>query len=130
MQFLKSDLGRRHAIAAVLAAIAAAPVLWAFYWAYMVEIPEGYIFGATGPLTLEEVEANFLSRMDTDMTEAERECLNREVAERARAAGDPETLDPATVELLPAEHWDELDADGRRLILSQVIVTAAAFACH
>ena len=48
---------------------------------------------------------------------------------RARDAGDPETLDPANVEFLTAETWDALDAFGKRLILTQAIITEALFLC-
>lgn len=90
---------------------------------------DSYVFDATGPLTLEEIEANFLSRMGEDLSGERGECVYRELEARARAAGDPETLDPATIELLPAEYWDDLDAQGKRLILTQAITTKAFFEC-
>lgn len=86
-------------------------------------------FSATGPLTLEEIEANFLSLREQPLSEAREACLLREVEARAQAAGDPETLDPAAVELLPADSWQLLDAAGRRLILMQAITTKASFVC-
>jgi len=87
-------------------------------------------FDATGPLTVAEIGVqNIIDGMDEPLSDEQRECVLREVGERARAAGDPETLDPATVELLPARNWDQLDAFGKRLVLAQVITTKALFVC-
>lgn len=86
-------------------------------------------FDATGPLTVTEVRNLMIDRMVEPLSDEQRECVLREVEERARAAGDPETLDPATVELLPAENWDRVDAFGRRLVLAQAIATKAFFVC-
>ncbi len=111
------------------------PVVWTLYHAAPILFGDGtvgdppYIFGRTGPLTLEEVRANFVDRMSTELIEERRECVYREIEARAAAAGDPETLDPSTVEMLPLENWNSLDADGKRLILSQVITTKAFFEC-
>lgn len=85
----------------------------------------------TGPLTPDEIHA-FADRLDESVIGERRECVLREIEERARVAGDPETLDPARVEFLstlsPAT-WKALDAFGRRLILMQAITTKALFVC-
>ena len=86
-------------------------------------------FQATGPLTLTEIEQNYLSLREKPIPAARRDCVIREIKTRARAAGDPETLDPATVDLLPGEHWYLLDPPDRRILLMQAITTGASFAC-
>ena len=61
-----------------------------------------------------------------------RDCVLRESKQRAAVAGDPESLDPATVsslESVSALTWNALDDFGRRLLLVQVITTEALFAC-
>ena len=85
-------------------------------------------FDATGPLTLAEIEALF-SDIVEPMSPGREECVLKELEQRARAAGDPESLDPATVEFLPIETWHQLDPFGRRLILAQVISTKAFMVC-
>lgn len=85
-------------------------------------------FDATGPLKPEAFRPS-LERLEKTMTAEQVDCVRREVEARARAAGDPETLDPATVELLPADHWKTLDAPGKRIILVQAIATSASFYC-
>ena len=57
------------------------------------------------------------------------DCIAEEVARLTREAGDPETLDPSTVEFLPVKSWSKLDAFGRRLALAQAITTKALFTC-
>lgn len=84
---------------------------------------------ATGPLTLLEVQTQFIDRMDESLTIKQRECVLEEVEKLARIAGDPETLDPASVEFLSAGTWNQLDAFGKRLILAQSITTKAFFIC-
>ncbi len=128
LRFLRRRGGTSPFGAALLAALFAAPVLWVGYQASLYR-DLGYVFDATGPLTLAEVEANLWSRMDLELSGEQRECVLREIEERAEAAGDPEKLDPATVELLPEESWTSVDPFGRRLLLAQVISTGAIFAC-
>lgn len=84
--------------------------------------------GATGPLALAEIQALFISG-DEPLSEERKKCVLREIEDRARAAGDPETLDPASVEFLPVAEWYQLDRFGKRLILAQVISTKAFFVC-
>ncbi len=131
LQSLRSRGGTNLVGALMLVALFTAPVFWAGYQAsrYLGTMGEGYIFDATGPLTWEEVEANSVSRMELDMSAERRACLRREVDALALAAGDPETLDPATMEFLPEQGWAHLGAAGRRLILTQAIVTEALFDC-
>ena len=90
---------------------------------------------ATGALTAEEIQAA-MSRIEDayeslgkPIAEEHRECLLAEVEQRARDAGDPEQLDPASVELLPTRTWPALDAFGKRLALVQAITTKALFVC-
>ena len=83
---------------------------------------------ATGPLSPEEVQAA-VDRLGDSFTGEQKTCVVREVEQRARGAGDPETLDPADFEFLPAETWNELDAFGRRIILTGAITTQALFSC-
>lgn len=128
LQVLRSRGGTSSFAAWLIVMLLLAPVAWALYQLYRADY-SGLVLDATGPLTLAEVQANFLDRMDGPLTAEQKECIYREVAERARAAGDPETLDPATLELLPAEEWDRLDAFGKRLILTQVITTKSLFVC-
>ena len=84
---------------------------------------------ALGPLTLEELKISFDNEVGRQLSNREKECVLREVAERAFSAGDPEALEPATVEFLPVDQWDGLDAHGKRIILAQVILTKSFFEC-
>ena len=84
---------------------------------------------ASGPLTLQEIQARFIDDMDVPLTPERRQCVLDQVEQLAHRAGDPETLDPASVELLPAANWHQLDAFGKRLILAQAITTKALFVC-
>ena len=90
---------------------------------------------ATGPLTAEEIQAavegieKSLGSPDAPLRNERRECMRREVERLARVAGDPETLDPASMEYLSAETWNLLDAFGKRIILTQAITTQAMFDC-
>jgi len=83
---------------------------------------------AAGPLTDDELEAS-VDRLGETVTGEQRACVLGEVKQRAKGAGDPETLDPASVELLPARAWDDLDTLSRRLFLAQAITMKAVFAC-
>jgi len=83
---------------------------------------------ASGPLTDYEIEAA-VDRLGETVTGEQRQCVLAEVEERARTAGDPETLDPAGVEFLSAGTWDDLDAFARRLFLAQAITSQALFEC-
>ncbi len=132
---IRSRGGTSAVVPTALVIVLIAPVAWALYHAAPVLFTDDwagdppYIFDRTGPLTLEEVRVNLVDRMDQELVDARRDCVLREIEERVIAAGDPETLDPSTVDMLPTENWDLLDAEGRRLILSQVITTKAFFEC-
>ncbi|MDJ0749592.1 MAG: DUF2628 domain-containing protein [Woeseiaceae bacterium] len=128
--------GGTSAVAPTLVVIAlVTPVAWVLYNAAPILFGDGtigdppYIFGRTGPLTLEEVRVNLLDRIDVELGDARLDCIYREIEERVAGAGDPETLDPSTVEMMPEDNWDSLDADGKRLILSQVVLNKAFFEC-
>lgn len=84
---------------------------------------------ATGPLTLLEVQNFLIDSVEESLPSRQRECVIEEVERLAYMAGDPEMLDPASIEFLPVESWDQLDAFGRRLILAQSITTKALFDC-
>jgi hypothetical protein len=133
LAFIRAKGGPNASAAWGVVIVLLLPVTWALYWGVYQASKfdfSSYVFEATGPLTLVEVEANFLAFMDEPLEGARRDCVFSEVEDRARAAGDPETLDPATVEFLPAEEWGRLDPSGRRLILTQAIVTKAMFVCR
>jgi hypothetical protein len=138
--------GGTNALAVVLLVVFfTAPVLWAVYRANLT----GYVFDATGPLTLAEIEANFLSRMDRELSDAERECVTREIEERAEAVGAPEMLDTAAVESMQDDawgdlgqsirgtaldplfggDWDDLDPFEKRIVVAQMITTKALIVC-
>lgn len=85
-------------------------------------------FDATGPLTPDEVQAA-IGRLGDSMGEEQLACVRTEVENRAEAAGDPETLDPADYEFLTAETWNKLDTFGKRIILVSAITSEALFAC-
>jgi hypothetical protein len=101
---------------------------WGVYQASRLD-DSAFVLQATGPLTLAEVEASFLAFMDEPLAGERKQCVFREAAERARAAGDPQALDPATVELLRVDGWHRLDPSGKRLILTKAIVTKAFLVC-
>ena len=83
---------------------------------------------ATGPLTPGEIDA-VLEHLDDTLPDDQKACVRDEVETRAHAAGDPELLDPASVEFLTAETWNGLNAFGKRLILVQALTTEALFSC-
>jgi hypothetical protein len=86
------------------------------------------VFDASGPLQPEELQAA-IDRLGESLTEERQACVRAELEQSASAAGDPETLDPETIELLPATNWRLLDEFGRRLILAQALTTQALFDC-
>lgn len=85
-------------------------------------------FDATGPLTSEEIRT-FIEQMGESVTGNQKNCAVVEAEKHAVAAGDPDTLDPATMEGLSAESWNILDPYSKRLILAQLIITEALFYC-
>jgi len=96
---------------------------------------EGQLFqvdlDARGPLTLEELDIDFSALGVPGLGEDGRRCVLDEVAAVVQVAGDPETVDPATVEFLSdgSENWSDLGPGGRRIILAQAITTEAFFHC-
>ncbi|MEJ2384762.1 MAG: hypothetical protein P8Y54_10240 [Xanthomonadales bacterium] len=83
---------------------------------------------ATGPLTPDEVQAA-IERLGDSVNAERRACALAEATKRAQLAGDPETLDPANVDMMPAGAWNTLDAFGKRIFLAQALVTEALFVC-
>ena len=90
---------------------------------------------ATGPLTKEEIQAAIVridqsyDQMEKSLTDEHRECVLATLERRAADAGDPEDLDPATVEFLAADTWYLFDASGKRILLAQALVSEALFSC-
>lgn len=85
---------------------------------------------ARGPLTSDEIETRFIDPFFESLTAEQRACVLAEVESLALDAGDPETLDPANVDFLSPEPWNNLDPFGKRLILAQAITTKALFICQ
>lgn len=84
---------------------------------------------AAGPLTLLEIQNLSIHHVEGSLTAGQLECILEEAERLATIAGDPETLDPASLEFLSAGTWSQLDAFGRRLMLAQSITTKALFSC-
>jgi len=90
---------------------------------------------ATGPLTAHEIEVasdrldDTYDRLGKPLTGEHRECVLAEAKKRAHDAGDPETLDPESVEFLATEPWNMLDAFSKRILLTQAIISKALFIC-
>jgi len=82
----------------------------------------------SGPLTSAEIES-FASKMKESMGNEFAACISKEAAARALKLGDPETLDPTKVELLPVDEWGTLDKVGKRIILTQVVFNQASPLC-
>ena len=70
LRFLRDKGGTKSTGVWVLAVVLLIPFAWALYWAGK-GIFDGYVFDATGPLTVAEVEANFIGRTDV-LNEAEK----------------------------------------------------------
>lgn len=83
---------------------------------------------ATGPMTAEELD-QAVGRIGDGLTPTQRACVAERLEASATAAGDPERLDPETVEFLSADTWAPLDPFGKRLILVQALATEAVFQC-
>ena len=128
-RYLHSKGGTNAAGVVALILALLVPFMWVSYQATRIVDTEGFLLDAKGPLTLEEVKTNLMDQTNKAFQEIRRECVDREIEKRAQAAGDPETLDPATIELLPSEHWESVGTFGRRLVLAQAILTKALFVC-
>ena len=85
------------------------------------------LFDTTGPLTSEEIH-HFIANMKT-LSNEQSECMVREAESRAKNAGDPEELNPFTVNLLPVDEWSNLNRVGKRIVLTQVIINQAIITC-
>lgn len=81
----------------------------------------------SGPLTNDEIQT-FASEMES-LGDKVTDCLVKEAIFNASRIGDPEKLDPSSVELLPVDHWDELDKSAKRNILTQVVISQAIPLC-
>lgn len=87
-------------------------------------------FDSKGAINHAEI-TYFLSNLHESvfLNEAQQACLWRTAEERASIVGDPQTLDPRKVELLPIDEWTRLGKSDKRLILTQVIVNQAILIC-
>jgi|GEM_PF-1943705 len=81
-----------------------------------------------GSLSSDEIQF-FASKMRESLGDDIADCMIKEASFRASQLGDPETLDPTTVELLPADGWDDLDKPSKRLILTQVVFNQTLKPC-
>lgn len=84
---------------------------------------------ASGPMTVDELQTQFLDRMEGVVSDDQRACILNQAELLANRYGDPETLDPAEIEHLSNETWHLLDGFSKRLILGQAIITEASFSC-
>jgi len=90
---------------------------------------------AMGPLTADEIEVAIYrldeayDQLGKSLTGEYRKCVLAEAEKRAHDAGDPETLDPGSVEFLAAEPWYVLDGFSKRIFLAQAIMSKALFIC-
>lgn len=85
---------------------------------------------ASGPLTMQELQVNIPKELDALYTPRMRNCFFERIEELSASAGDPETLDPASVAYLPKDgSWEELSAFHKRNILAQAIVSRAGALC-
>jgi len=82
----------------------------------------------SGPLTSAEIQY-FTSNMKESVSPEQIACISKEAAVRAAKLGDPETLDPTQVELLPVDGWSLLDKPGKRLLLTQVVINQTLPLC-
>lgn len=83
---------------------------------------------SSGPLTRDEIQ-HFASNMHESLGDELADCIIEEATVRASSIGDPEMLDPNSVDLLPADHWTELDKSDKRVILAQVVFSQAGIQC-
>ena len=87
-------------------------------------------FDSKGPITHEEISYFLFSMHESvPLNETQQACLWSTTKERAQIVGDPQTLDPTKIELLPIEKWPRLGKSDKRLILTQVIVNQAILIC-
>ena len=84
LRFIRSKGGTSLVAASLVALVLLLPIAWGVYWGvYQASRVDhsSFILDATGPLTLAEIEANFLVFMDEPLTGERRE----RVLERLRA---------------------------------------------
>ncbi len=85
-------------------------------------------FDARGPLTAAEIDA-FGAKLAASVGADVAACIKKEAVIRAAQAGDPQTLNPLTVDMLPAKDWSGLDTHAKRVILTQVMFNQATAIC-
>lgn len=82
-----------------------------------------------GPLTMRELQISVPSELAAEFADGG-DCLIAKIEQFAAEAGDPQTLDPSTVELLSElDDWQKLDRYSKRLLLAQTIVINAGRVC-
>jgi hypothetical protein len=86
---------------------------------------------ATGPLTLDELQIRIPEEIDKQLSDKNRACALKKIAELAEEAGDPETVDMVALGYLSADFdgWEKLRPYGRRGILGQAIVSRGFALC-
>ena len=85
---------------------------------------------ASGSLTMPELQVNIPQELDAEYTESMRTCFLATVEDLASSAGDPESLDPSSVTLLPTDgSWQELTKFHKRNLLAQAIISEAGVLC-
>ena len=86
-------------------------------------------FDADGSLTTAELEYFLAGIEDAPEINAETAlCIREETGRRAALAGDPQTIDPKSL-TLPEEDWVALEKSDKRVILTQIVVSAASVFC-
>ena len=81
-----------------------------------------------GPISAAEIDV-LTSDMAALVGAGVAACVKKEALARATQVGDPQTLNPKAVDLMPAQDWDRLDKPGKRLILTQVVINQAIAVC-
>ena len=88
---------------------------------------------STGPLTLEELQIHLPDKLDKFLNNESRACFFREVARRAKEAGDPTTLDPDAFPYWQGKvdqtQWNQHTRYTQRVLLAQAIVSWGMMDC-
>lgn len=85
---------------------------------------------AKGPLTMEELQLDLPSELESELSRSQQACFFKQVEEMVAEAGDPETLDPTSVTFLNGQsQWPQLAARAKRAILAQALTSEAIQIC-
>ncbi len=89
--------------------------------------------GASGPLTLKELDIHIPSDIARHWSDGKKACFFDAVERRAAEAGDPETLDPETMPYwdgrVDAAQWEQFTSHMRRVLLAQAVLNWATTDC-